>query len=402
MRGLFWVVGVFALAVALSLGLRAIDGYALFVFPPYRIEVSLVLLVILLLGGYGLAYSLTRVVSHTMELPVYVRAFRERQRRDRADEALYGALQAWFEGRFSRAEKLATKAWDLGAERGAVSLVAARAAQRVRDIERRDLWLARAEESNERRGPDWKLATQATRGELLVDDRKYADARQVLRGLHDSGPVHIATLLLLLRAEQALGDWEEVIRIARLLEKRSGLPAAALDGIMMRARIALLEKKAHDPRALTEYWKGIPQAERRAPRLAAAAARAYMQLGDCQTAHGIIEESLGETWAAELVLLYGECLDDDALKRIENAERWLPQRPRDWPLLLTLGRLCVQRELWGKAQSYLEASLSVQPTRTAHIALAQLFDRMGRVHDANRHFRAAADAGLTAGATGEA
>ncbi len=393
------MVGVFGLAVALSLGLRAIDGYALFVFPPYRVEISLILLVILLLAGYALAYGLTRIVSHTLELPSYVRAFRERKRRDRAEDALHGALQAWFEGRFSRAEKLATKAWDLGAERGAVSLVAARAAQRVRDIERRELWLARAEEAG---GAAWKLATQATRGELLVDDRKYADARRVLRGLHDSGPIHIATLLLLLRAEQELGDWEEVIRIARLLEKRSGLPAAALEGILMRARIAVLDKKSHDPKSLAEYWKGVPQDERRGSKLAAAAARAYMQLGDCHTAHSIIEDALGTAWTAELVLLYGECLDDDALSRIERAERWLNQRPRDWPLLLTLGRLCVQRELWGKAQSYLEASLSVQPTRTAHIALARLFDRVGRIHDANRHFRAAADAGLAAGATGEA
>ncbi len=393
------MVGVFGLAVALSLGLRAIDGYALFVFPPYRVEISLILLVILLFAGYALAYGLTRIVSHTLELPSYVRAFRERKRRDRAEDALHGALQAWFEGRFSRAEKLATKAWDLGAERGAVSLVAARAAQRVRDIERRELWLARAEEAG---GAAWKLATQATRGELLVDDRKYADARRVLRGLHDSGPIHIATLLLLLRAEQELGDWEEVIRIARLLEKRSGLPAAALEGILMRARIAVLDKKSHDPKSLAEYWKGVPQDERRGSKLAAAAARAYMQLGDCHTAHSIIEDALGTAWTAELVLLYGECLDDDALSRIERAERWLNQRPRDWPLLLTLGRLCVQRELWGKAQSYLEASLSVQPTRTAHIALARLFDRVGRIHDANRHFRAAADAGLAAGATGEA
>ena len=393
------MVGVFGLAVALSLGLRAIDGYALFVFPPYRVEISLILLVILLFAGYALAYGLTRIVSHTLELPSYVRAFRERKRRDRAEDALHGALQAWFEGRFSRAEKLATKAWDLGAERGAVSLVAARAAQRVRDIERRELWLARAEEAG---GAAWKLATQATRGELLVDDRKYADARRVLRGLHDSGPIHIATLLLLLRAEQELGDWEEVIRIARLLEKRSGLPAAALEGILMRARLAVLDKKSHDPKSLAEYWKGVPQDERRGSKLAAAAARAYMQLGDCHTAHSIIEDALGTAWTAELVLLYGECLDDDALSRIERAERWLNQRPRDWPLLLTLGRLCVQRELWGKAQSYLEASLSVQPTRTAHIALARLFDRVGRIHDANRHFRAAADAGLAAGATGEA
>jgi HemY protein len=69
-------------------------------------------------------------------------------------------------------------------------------------------------------------------------------------------------------------------------------------------------------------------------------------------------------------------------------------------LLLTLGRLCVQRQLWGKAQSYLEASLAMQATRAAHITLARLFDSMGREQDATRHYRASADAGLASG-TGE-
>ena len=40
--------------------------------------------------------------------------------------AMQGALQAWFEGRFSRAEKLATRAYELGAPTGAVSLIVAR------------------------------------------------------------------------------------------------------------------------------------------------------------------------------------------------------------------------------------------------------------------------------------
>jgi HemY protein len=58
----------------------------------------------------------------------------------------------------------------------------------------------------------------------------------------------------------------------------------------------------------------------------------------------------------------------------------------------TLQRLA--QELWGKAQSYLEASLSEEPSRSAHVALAQLFDRIGRPEDASRHYRASADAKL--------
>ena len=52
------------------------------------------------------------------------------------------------------------------------------------------------------------------------------------------------------------------------------------------------------------------------------------------------------------------------------------------------------QELWGKAQGYLEASLSEEPGRSAHVALAQLFDRIGKPEDANRHYRASADAKL--------
>jgi len=412
-KGLFWAIGAFALAVGVSLTLRANDGYALLVLPPYRVEVSLALLAVLLLGAFVLVYGIVRAVAGVMGMPERVRAFRERQREHNAYGALLGALQALFEGRFSRAEKLASKAWDLGAPSAAVSLVAARAAQRVRDTPRRDLWLDRAEASGSgsgktadkavgargvsAAGEDWRRAARTTRGALLVEERDFEAARAVLRDLNEAGPKHIATLLLLLRAEQGLGNWEEVIRIARLLDKRSGLPPEALETILVRARVALLQKRTHDRKALDEHWNEIPARDRRQPAVALTAARAFMQHGDCRAADTIVEDVLAHTWAPNLVLLYGECHDDDALKRIEHCEAWLKKRPRDWPLLLTLGRLCAQRGLWGKAQSYLDASIAVQPTRAAHVALAELFDGIGRVNDANRHFRAAADAGLLAG-----
>jgi HemY protein len=77
--------------------------------------------------------------------------------------------------------------------------------------------------------------------------------------------------------------------------------------------------------------------------------------------------------------------------RIERAEKWLVGRQSDAQLLVALGRLCVHSELWGKAQSYFEASLSFETSRTAHLELARLMERLGRDAEARNHFRRAAE-----------
>ena len=60
-------------------------------------------------------------------------------------------------------------------------------------------------------------------------------------------------------------------------------------------------------------------------------------------------------------------------------------------MLFALGQLCRRTELWGKAQSYLEASLGLKPEVDTHLALAHLFDTLERRDDAQRHYRAAAE-----------
>jgi HemY protein len=387
MKGLLWLFVLAALAVALSLALRGNGGYALFVLPPWRAEVSLTFLGVLLIAGFALAYFLVRAVWHTVRLPSHVRAFRRRRRAEAGHEATLGAIQALFEGRFVRAEKLASKAIDLGATPGLAGLLAARAAQRLRDFGRRDQWLERSKQSD----GDWRVAQAMTKAELLLDERRFDEARSVLRELHASGPRHVAALFLALRAEQGMSNWEEVLRTASALEKHDAMPPEALDGVRTAAHVALLTRKPLDRDGLARQWESIPRSDRVRTRIAATAARAFMQLGDCRRAHRIIEDALEREWDGELALLYGECADEDALGRLERAEKWLKARPGEAELLLTLGRLCVQRELWGKAQSYLEASLATRPTQAAHIALARLHERLGRPTEADRHFRASAD-----------
>ena len=386
MKGLLWLLVLAVLAVVLSLLLRAGGGYALFVLPPWRAEVSLNFLAILVVVGFAVLYFLVRAFWHTLRLPSHVRAFRRRRKEEAGHEATLGAIQALFEGRFVRAEKLASKAVDLGAAPGLAGLLGARAAQRLRDFSRRDQWLEQSRQS----GGEWHVAQAMTRAELLLDERRYDEARSVLRELHASGPRHVAGLFLMLRAEQGLANWEEVLRIANALEKHDAMPPEALDSVRVNARVALLSRAPQDKDSLQRQWEITPRSDRVRAKVAGTAARAFMQLGDCRKAHRIIEDALERGWDAALALLYGECFDRDALERLERAEKWLKERPGETELLLTLGRLCVQRELWGKAQSYLEASLATRPTPEAHIALARLHDRLGRPEDAARHFRASA------------
>jgi len=386
MRGLLWLFVLAALAVALSLALRGNGGYALFVLPSWRIEISLNFLALLVTAGFALGYLLVRTVWHILRLPSHVRAFRGRRRADAVHAATLGAIQALFEGRFVRAEKLASKAIDLGAAPGLAGLLAARAAQRLRDFGRRDQWLERSKQGD----GEWRVAQAMTKAEFLLDERRFDEARSVLRESHAHGPRHVAALFLMLRAEQGMSNWEEVLRTANALEKHGAMPAEALDSVRTAAHVALLTSRP-DREGLARQWESTPRSERVRPRIAAAAARAFMQLGDCRRAHRIIEEALERDWDGTLALLYGECADKDALERLERAEEWLKDRPGEAELLLTLGRLCVQRELWGKAQSYLEASLATQPTQAAHIALAKLYEQLGRPAEAGRHFRASAD-----------
>ena len=76
-------------------------------------------------------------------------------------------------------------------------------------------------------------------------------------------------------------------------------------------------------------------------------------------------------------------------KAIDTADAWLKQNPNDAHLLRCLGELAANRELWGKAQGYLEASLALEPTVQTRLALANVFDRAERVDAAQEQRRLA-------------
>jgi HemY protein len=394
MRSLFWLFAVFAAAVALALAGRVSDGYVLVVYPPWRVEISLLLFILAVAAAFAVAYAAARLIGHTLALPAQVHAFRERRKRERAQSALAAALLCYYEGRFARAEKEAALAWEAGTARGLAALIAARAAHQMREFERRRQWLERAEAA----GESLHAARLLTQAELALDERDFVGARDALRSMHGTAPRHIASARMLLRAERGAQNWEEVLRLASLLAKRGALPAAIAEEHRVQAYLELLARDAGDRGSLEARLRRIPAADLAHPRVAVAAARRAAALGEAALARELIERSLGAEWNGALALLYGELQQPEAPKaqeearvRIERAERWLREHAEDPQLLAALGKLCVTAGLWGKAQNYLEASLSFGASRAAHLELARLAERDGRGAEAQKHFRRAGE-----------
>jgi HemY protein len=387
MKALIWIVAIAALAVGVTLLARYNTGYALLVLPPHRVELSLNLLLVLLAAGFVVVYALVRVVSAALRLPRRVREYRVARRREKARARLIEALHEYFAGRFGRAEKAAADSLELGEHADLAAVLAARGAHELRAYERRDVYLAKAAAA----ASGDEVMRIVTAADLLLGERRFQDALDLLKTLPRK---HTAALRLELKIHQQLRNWEQVLALAGELQKRNVLDAAQAAQIRRHAHAENLKRKALDTRALEEAWRKVPAAERTDTRIAAAAARCFIALGGCDPAHRIIVDALKANWDSELVCLYAECGGGDALKRIERAEDWLKSYPRDAALLLTLGRLCGEQGLWGKAQSYLEASIAVEPTYTARLAAARLQEKLGNAEAARDHYREALELAL--------
>jgi HemY protein len=398
MRLLLWLVALMATAIGIAVTARFNPGNVVLFYPPHRIDMSLNLFVVLAVLLFMLVYGLARALSATLNMPRRVAAYRLRKREREANKGLRDALKALFEGRFGHAEKAAMKAAELPENAGLAALIGARAAHRMREPVRRDSWLAGVAHDNA-----LKTARLMTVTELLVDDHQPEAALEAVAELNATGQRHIHALQWSMKAQQQARNWPEVLRLVRVLDKRKALHPALSKRLREMSYEALLGEGAHDAESLRRVWAQVPVEERLQSAIAARAATAFNARGLHEEARGIAEDALRSSWDERVLRAWRDAAGQPGspalLAQIERCEHWLRTRPNDAELALTLGSLCLQQKLWGKAQRYLEQALSdvsdPRMAREAHLKLAQMHEALGQDELAAVHYRLCALSGAT-------
>jgi HemY protein len=376
---------VAVLAVLAALLFRHNAGYALFVAPPYRVELSLNALLVFLVIAFALAYLLLRLSVRIAQLPREVREARRRRNVERARAKQDAAVVALLEGRYGKARQFADEALAIPYSSGISALVGARAAIDTREFAAALAYLGR---------PDAAVGSLAVprlmlKAETALERGQPGDALAQLAELKRDAGLHTAALRLELRALTAAGRQAEIPPLVDQLVKRRVYDAAQGDLVRARAHAEALASLRQDAAGLRAYWNRLPDIDKQNPRVARAGAAGFLMLGGDREAAEIIVRCLDRHWDPELTTLYAQCRTSEPTRQLETAEHWLLQHSQDATLLYALGKLCERESLWGKAQTYYEASLALDNHWRAHVALGEMHGRLGRDESANSHLATA-------------
>jgi HemY protein len=387
-----WVLFLAAIAVALALAGRYGNGYVVIVLPPWRAEMSVMLFVILQLAVLVVGYLLIELAVKAYRLPRNLRKSKVEQDKAKSRDLLLQSIQLLFSGQFKSAEAQARNAMQHSETRDIAAAIAAWAAYEGGNSGAAVPYLDHI------RGEGSSRMRDASKAYMLLADGKAAEALSLLKDLAASDPKNPGVLKMKVEAEMAGKAWEDVLATLAPLTRSGMLPEGAAQQIRLNAEINLIKTKPANPDAITNAWKAFGRESRFDATMVAAVAKRLLALGCADEARTVIEEAIDERgadgWDSQLAALYADCKTASTMAQIERAERWLLQHARDAVLLATLGKLCMRQALWGKAQSYLEASVALEPTLDAHMTLARLMEKLGRNDEAIRHMRRSAELAL--------
>ncbi|VXC84862.1 Heme biosynthesis protein HemY [Pseudomonas sp. 8Z] len=391
MKRLLWLFVLLAVGVGiylLSLAIEADRGYVLFAYKGFRYQSGLwafLALVVALVVLYYLLKALLRLLlSSTRLANPWSRLHRNRRARLASEQGLLDLA----EGRWARALRQLSRAAEADSQPLMYYLGAARAANKLGQHEQSDALLERALQSQ----PQAELAIALTHAQLQLDRGQSEAALETLQAMRERHPNHHQVLRRLQQLYRQRHDWSALLGLLPELRKEKALPAAELDQLereVWRGRLldlgeqGLAEgKTALQP--LTQAWNQLSSALRHEPELIAAYVEQLRRLGAQEEAEQVLRSALKRSYDSRLARFYGVLRGSDPARQLDTAEGWLKQHSEDPALQLTLGRLCLQNQLWGKARDYFESSLRLERHPETCAELARLLTQLGELERSNQ------------------
>ncbi|WP_107878795.1 heme biosynthesis HemY N-terminal domain-containing protein [Neisseria animaloris] len=375
MRGLIWIIVLFAVAVGLAIAAGSYSGNVYVVVEQTMLRINLHAFILGLIAFVVVLYLLVRLIAGILNVPGRMQRFGVARKGRQAATALNNAGLAFFEGKFQKAEQEAAKVLankEAGDNRTLALMLGAHAADQMDDTALRDRYLQDIESLPAKQ----QLSRYLLLAESALTRRDYPAAENHLAAAAQINPSLTRLVRLQLRYAFDKGNALEVLDKADKLVKAGAISDYEAEQYQNWAYHRLLAL-ASDHNGLKVCLKRIPE-HLKTGELCIAIAEKYERLGLYGHAVKWVEKYYPHTQQAELLETFVQSVrflnDKEQRKAIDLADGWLQAHPNNAKLLMYLGELAYGKQLWGKAQTYLEASLAIDPSMSARLALAKVFD----------------------------
>src|SRR5437868_3692023 len=247
MRFALWLLALFGIAVAVALFTGNNPGTVTLFWPPWRVDLSLNLVLLVLVGAFVLLHVALGVLAALFDMPRQALRWRTQQKERAMHASLLDAISNLLSGRFIRARKAAESA--LGQEHSLASgghapangaqvrtlahLLAAESAQSLQDRPARDEHLKLALEQGAARD-----AQETREGALMraarwsLEDHDPEGAIGWLKELPQGAGRRTLALRTKLKAARLARQTAEALETARLLSKHRAFSTSAAERII--------------------------------------------------------------------------------------------------------------------------------------------------------------------------
>jgi len=341
MKTLFLSLLILGVAIWFGVMLHNDSGYVLISYSQWTAEMPLWFFIVSLLLIIVSFRMIMRIISGLIHAPCRLSKFAQRKRMRKARTKMREGFIALAEGRWKDAEKLLTKSISILPNSLLSYLGAAIAAQQQGALERRDNYL--------------RLAHGSTTLQLL---------RQL-------SPQHDYVLTLLKDVYTSLGEWPALLELVNNMKSRKLISVQEAEKLQVLANSMLLKNASSQSfSALETTWNKIDKHLKNNNELITAYINLLLAHDHNNVAEEVLRDYLKKHWDDKLVRIYGLLASKEYVKQLAAAETWLKAHPSNPILLLTLGRLSLRNQLWGKAKQYLQKSAELNPNVETYLELA--------------------------------
>jgi len=364
------------LLVVIALGavllVRDDPGLLLLRYREWEVETSLAVAVVALFCAVIAVHFAFRFARGLWRLPRSMKSRSQTRRYAKVRRQLTQGLIDLAEGRFEQAENHLVRLVDFSESPLVHYLSAARAAQLQGKHDARDSYLKAAHDAN----PDAELAIGVTQAELQLAHQQTEQALATLTHLHSVAPKHDFVTMLLARAYHELQDWRALVELLPVVRRRKLVKPARLRELELSGYRGVLELASGNQQDFEMAWSKLPKDLQSDASLLRYYFEQFARQGwSNSSAEQALLKAIDQQWDDGLIEVYGRYQARDATTQMTRVEKWLDDYGHNEQLLLALGRISVRARLWGKAQSYFEASIGARATAAACLELADLFEQ---------------------------
>ncbi len=376
----WWVILLLLIGLVAGPVIKNIPGFVVIAYQQTTLQfplwLGIFIAIFTLLLSVILIFLIIKIIAVTNNAKIWSGS--RKWRNSRKDTI--NAMVLFAEGNWIQAEKKMIKASQHGDTKLINYLVAAQAAQKQSEFERRDEYLKRAKKV----APNADIAIGLTQARLQMESDQNEQALATLTMLLDINPKNKYTNQLFVEVNLKLESWQAVLSTIAKLEKEKIYKDEKILQIKRTAICGELENinNKKDLFELQNFWNSLSRKLKKDTVLIEKYCTLLIQQGEHQEAEQLLKKLLKQSPTDQAIKLYSELKTDKPGKQLDFLETIESSRINQNAYYAALAQLANTAELWGKSRDYLNKSLSIEDTVKTRANLANTLVKLGEEEQA--------------------